>query len=182
VGVISRLRRKTAQWVWLTLVVFLPVTSMPLVVKLVRSDAVASPSILLLAVLMLVWFVPFLWTRGVLPRQSLPILAFVLVALVSTVLVNFKFIPPYKDISILRSSITSFATLGIGLSFYLTASVFPLSEQSLRRTMCWLNWSGLVLFAWSLCSHWHGMYGGTILSGCALFIAGIRSELSSDSA
>jgi len=72
-------------------------------------------------------------------------------------LVNFKFIPPYKDISILRSSITSFATLGIGLSFYLTASVFPLSEQSLRRTMCWLNWSGLVVIAWSLVQSlaWH---------------------------
>ena len=140
------------------MVLLMPVTSMPLVVRLVRSDAVGSPSILLLAALMLMWFLPFLWRKGKLPRQSLPLLAFGLVAVAATALANFKLIPPYKDISILRNTASSFATLVIGVCFYLMASVYPASEEKLQRTLRWLNWSGLIVVLWSLAqtAAWYG--------------------------
>jgi hypothetical protein len=156
--VFNRLRSKTEEGLWLAMVALLPVTSMPLVVRLVRSDAVGSPSILLLAALMLLWFVPYLWRRGKLPRQSLPLLAFGLAAVAAAALANFKMIPPYKDISILRNTISSFATLVIGMSFYLMASVYPASEGKLERTLRWLNWSGLLVVAWSLAqtAAWYG--------------------------
>jgi len=158
VRVLKRLRSRVGEGLWLALVVLLPVTSMPLVVRLVRSDAVASPSILLLAALMMIWFLPFLWKRGKLPKQSLPLLAFVLVAIATTAFANFKTIPPYKDISILRNSTTSFATLVIGICFYLAASVYPASEEKLQRTLRWLNWSGLIVVIWSLAqtTAWYG--------------------------
>jgi O-antigen ligase len=144
------LLRRVEGGLWLAMVALLPVTSMPLVVRLVHSDAVGSPSILLLAALMVIWFVPFLWKRGKLPRQSLPLLAFALVAVAATALANFKMIPPYKDISILRNSVSSFATLVIGICFYIAASVYPASEDKMQRTLRWLNWSGLIVVLWSL--------------------------------
>ena len=157
--ILNRLLRKAGGGLWLAMVALLPITSMPLVVRLVHSDAVGSPSILLLAALMLIWFVPFLWKRGKLPRQSTPLLAFVLVAVAATVLANFKMIPPYKDISILGNSVSSFATLVIGICFYIAASVYPASEDKMQRTLRWINWSGLIVVLWSLTQTvaWYGM-------------------------
>jgi hypothetical protein len=157
--VIDRLSRKAAAILWMALVVLLPITSMPLVVRLVHSDVVASPSILFLAALILVWFLPYIWKNGGLPRQSLPLLAFGLVAVFATALASFQEIPPYKDISSLRNSVSSIVTLGIGLSFYLVTSVYPNSQQRLQSVLRWLNWTGLVVLLWSLVqtAAWYGL-------------------------
>ena len=80
--------------------------------------------------LMVVWFLPFMWKQGKLPRHSLPLLVFGLVAVAATALANFKMIPPYKDISILRNSVSSFATLVIGICFYIAASVYPTVKRN----------------------------------------------------
>lgn len=155
---INRFCRKASEGLWLVLVLLLPITSMPLVVRLVRSDVVASPSILFLAILLLIWFLPFVWRKGKLPRQSLPLFAFGMIAIIATSLANFQTIPPYKDISVLRNSVTSLVTLAIGISFYLLASVYPNSEEKLQRTLRLLNWSGLIVILWSLAqtAAWYG--------------------------
>lgn len=148
--VIDRLRRGTADGLWMGLVFLLPITSMPLIVNLLRSNVVASPSILLLVGLVFIWFLPYVWQSGSLPRQALPLLAFVLAAVFATALSSFWRVPPYKDISGLRNSLSAMGTLFIGVCFYLVASVYANSEKRLEQVLRWLNWSGLVVICWSL--------------------------------
>lgn len=155
---VNRRRGHLAEILWRGLVFLLPITSMPVVVWLVRSDVVAAPSMLFLAGLMLVWFIPFLWKNGGLPRQSLPLLAFVLVAFFATAFSRFLSIPPYKDISGLRNSLSALVTLVIGVSFYLAASVYPATQERLQTVLRWLNWTGMVVILWSLVQTglWYG--------------------------
>ena len=57
-------------WLWGFLLILLPITSMPLVVKLVRSDTVAAPSGIILVVLIILWLLPYLLKK--LPSQNQP--------------------------------------------------------------------------------------------------------------
>lgn len=138
------------RYLWIILVFTLPVTSMPLVVKLSGSDSVAPLSGLFLLVLLIFWFMPYLLKKGKIPFQSLPLLVFTLSALVSTLLIVFKEIPPYKDIPVLASSIKSVFTLMIGISFYLVSSSFLASTKSFQLTRQVVNWSGLLVIFWSI--------------------------------
>ena len=73
---------KRVSWVvWVLLLASLPVTSMPLVVKLVRSDTVAAPSGIFLAVLAVIWLIPYLLKHGTLPNTTLPLFLFFFLAL-----------------------------------------------------------------------------------------------------
>ncbi len=137
-------------WAWALLVILLPITSMPLVVSLVHSNAVAAPSGLILLALLLAWFLPSVLRGAALPRQSLPLLAFALVAVLSTLLSVFLLIPPYKEQSIARNGIEGLLTLAVGVSFYLVASTWLGDEGRIRSTLRLINWSGLVVLAWSL--------------------------------
>ena len=123
---------------------------MPLVVRLVRSDVVASPAILALAGLVIIWLLPYMWQNGAFPRQALPLVAFVIMCLFTTVLSSFQPIPPYKDISNMRVMVSATGTLLIGVSFFLVASVYTGTERRLEQVLRWLNWSGLIVICWSL--------------------------------
>ncbi len=147
---LRQLTRRLPGWAWALLVILLPITSMPLVARLVHSDAVAGPSGLILFALLVAWFLPALLRGAAIPRQSLPLLAFVLVAVLSTLLSAFLAIPPYKDQSIVRNSVEGLLTLAVGVSFYLVASTWLSSESRIRATLRLVNWSGLVVLIWSL--------------------------------
>ncbi len=147
---LKQLAQRWPAWAWGLLVILLPVTSMPLVVKLVHSDAVAAPSGLILLALLVAWFFPRILRGAGLPRQSLPLLAFGLVAVLSTLFSVFLTIPPYKDQSVLRNGIEGLLTLAVGVSFYLVASTWLVEENRIRTTLRLINWSGLVVLAWSL--------------------------------
>lgn len=138
------------RYLWILLVFTLPVTSMPLVVKLSGSDSVAPLSGLFLLILMVFWFIPYILKKGRLPYQSLPLFLFTLSAVVSTLLVVFREVPPYKDISVFASTIKSVFTLMIGLSFYLVSSAFLASTKLFQLTRQVINWSGLLVILWSI--------------------------------
>lgn len=132
------------------LVILLPVTSMPLVVRLAHSDTVAAPSGVVLLALLVVWLLPALWRGGALPRQSLPLLAFAMAATLATLLAVFLPVPPYKDQSLLLSGLKGLVTLALGVSFYLLAATWLASEERMRSTLRLINWSGLAIIIWSL--------------------------------
>ena len=154
--------RLAVDWGWLALVALLPITSVPVIVRLVRSNSVAAPSGLVLAALAVVWLLPyFLWGEGRISRLSLPLIGFVVVAGVATVLAVFVSIPAFRETSILARDIQALVTLVIGLCFYLTAATLPSDSGRIQATLRWINWGGFALLAWGLiqAAAWQ-VYGG----------------------
>ncbi len=147
---INRIRRPLEYFLWAVLLLLLPITSFPIIAKLTGGTMVAPASLLPLILLLLVSTLPYLLRRGMLPRQSLPILAFVLVAVLATCLGLMNVVPIFRNINRLKNALSGLLTLGIGLSFYLAASTWPDSEAKIRFIYRWVNLSGCVLFAWSL--------------------------------
>lgn len=150
--------QKTADILWIMMIALLPVSSMPLIARLLGSDTVAAPAILVVFFLILIWFIPYLWRRGRMVRECIPLLCFVVVALAATVLSNFNIIPAYKDIPYLRNSIEAFVTLLIGVAFFLVASSYIQNEEKALLTLKVINWSGIVMFIWTgfQVIAWHG--------------------------
>ena len=142
--------RQVLHLAWVIMLVVLPITSMPFVIRLVGSDTVAAPAGLLLLFLVLVWLLPGLLRGMALPRQSLPLLGLGLVAVISTAAASFWAIPPYKDVDVLSNQLKSLLTLAVGICFYLVAAAWPQRREQLQGALRIINWSGLVVIAWSL--------------------------------
>ena len=134
---------------WMLLVVLLPITSMPLVTLLFGSSEVAVPAGVVLLVFVLVWLVPFLIKKGRIPRQSLPLVGFVLTAVISCACAFFLAIPPFKDVSIPLNELKGLLTLAVGVCFYLVTAVWVSDSKRMEATLRWMNWSGLVVLLWS---------------------------------
>ena len=153
--------QRTVNILWIGLLVSLPITSMPAVVKLVGSDTVASPSVLFLFVLFFVWFIPFVLKRGRLSFISIPFIGFLLVALIATVRSYFLTFPPYENISIFRNTVVAMITLAIGAAFYFVTQAFSQNEQKLNQSMKWVNVTGAVVVFWCFVQFmaWHVLGG-----------------------
>jgi len=133
---------------------------MPIISRLLRSDTVAAPSIIFLAFLIYLWFIPHIFNGGTLPSQSIPVLAFFCVAMISSVVSFFIDIPSYKDFSVQNSMLQSIATLLIGIGFYLTSATFPKDEKALSLALKVINWSGLIVLVWTAMQivAWYGFH------------------------
>jgi len=139
------------QWVaWIGLVLLLPITSLPLLVRITGADSVAAPSGVFLFLLVIGWLPVYLIRRGRLSRTLLPLIWLIIVALFTIGVSAFREIPPFKDISPVKSQIQALITLGIGFCFFLVASTWPKTQLRLEWTLRILNWSGLVVVLWSL--------------------------------
>lgn len=134
---------------WYSLLFLLPITSMPLIAKILKSDTVAAPSILFLIFLLLFWFIPYLLKRGSLTNLSLPLILFVIFAIVSTLLAVFIEIPTFKNFSPFRSNLEAIITLIIGFSFFIVSASFPKNDIVLKKSLMVINWSGLIMLIWA---------------------------------
>lgn len=135
---------------WLLLIGLLPITSFPLVSKLVHADSVAAPSALPLLWLTVVWFLPYIFNGGRLPHVTVGALAVALAALISSAAAFFIEIPSFKGVSVFRREMQAMLTLAIGMAFYLVASAWPRDSHKLRTTLQVINVSGAVMLGWSL--------------------------------
>ncbi len=144
------LRLRLERLGWLLLILALPFTSLPLVQRLTGSSMVAPAAVLILPLLVLAWLVPYLLRRGRLGRQSLPLLAFVAAAFLSAAAAFFMTIPSFRDFSVARSELEALVTLGLGVCFYLVVSAWAVRQDRLSFVLRWVNWTGLVIIAWSL--------------------------------
>ncbi|NMC45994.1 MAG: O-antigen ligase family protein [Chloroflexi bacterium] len=141
--------QKITDLLWMIMIAVLPVTSMPLMAKLLGSDTVAAPAILVALFFTLIWFIPFLWNRGSMVKESVPLLVFFVVAVFVTVLANFRGVPAYKGINVYRNAIEAVITLVIGIIFYLLTSSYVTSDKRAALTMRIINWSGLLMLLWA---------------------------------
>lgn len=134
---------------WFAMIATLPLTSMPLVKKLLGSDSVASPAVVILFVLI------FLWTAGLFfggkmwgSTKILPLALFCCTAVIATLISLFYKTPAFKDFGQSNPVITALGTLVIGFLFFFLASSFPIDNEIKIRTLKIINWAGLVILIW----------------------------------
>ena len=135
---------------WALFVLILPLTSVPLIVRLVHSDVVAAPSALLLPFLLTALFIPFLIRRESFPGQAVPLILTVLMLLITTVFSFIYAIPEYKGNNPLRSSVMAVLTLFVGAGYYLVSLLRHKNKEKIRTTFQLLSISGAAVCLWTL--------------------------------
>ncbi len=140
--------KRTGKFAWLAMIAVLPVTSMPLVARLLRSDSVASPAIIFMILLVCLWFIPAVIQGKNFSKQILPLLLFCLTALIATALSFFYDVPAFKGIGQFAPTISALGTLAIGLMFFVVASSYLKENEDLQLTIKVINWSGVVILVW----------------------------------
>lgn len=141
--------QRLIRWLWAGLMLALPVSSLPLIARVVGVQSVAALSILFVFVLFFLWFLPYLWRGGKIPLASLPLFAFILAALAASFGSFFLPIPNFRDIPRWGTIIQNLITLGIGVSVYLIAASWPREKADINFLLRWLNYGGLIMILWS---------------------------------
>jgi hypothetical protein len=134
---------------WFLLLLGLPLTSFPVLSRL--TGAIVAPfSAIPLAVLMVIWLVPYLVERGKFPIEVLPFFYFILIALIVSALAFF--LPGYsaRGLTFFGQSFRAYITVGIGLSFYLFFAAFPKNTDTFRKVFLILYISGFFLILWTI--------------------------------
>jgi hypothetical protein len=147
-------------WNWYLIFALIPVTGLTLLASLAGS-MVAPPSVVFVLILAVVWLIPYLFKRGRLPIQTLPILVFGLAALVSTALAFFVITPEYKDISYVRNILKGLITLSLGLITYLVIASFPKKQRQIENALQIINWAGFTILVWTALrtGYWYIFHG-----------------------
>ncbi len=135
---------------WYILVFLLPFTSLPLASKLLGSEMVAAPSILILFVLLIILIISL--SKGTVKIQTLlqPVLIFGLFTIFSSLLAFWLPIPFQKGFSIFRNFVEGIGTLLIGISFYFVTIQIIQSENVLNKTLRIITYSFIPLMIWCL--------------------------------
>lgn len=135
---------------WALLLFLLPVTSMPAVRELLHINTIASPSVLFLAILMVVWLLPYLLRNGVLPGEINPLNGFILVCILSIAASVFLVIPSFKDAGMIAPSVSAFITLLVGVGYLLVTYSRLSTREGFRKTLICINAGGLLMIIWSI--------------------------------
>jgi len=141
------------QWgvsaLWILMLVGLPLTSLPILAR--QWGAVVAPfSAIPLAILALVWFLPYLLRCGELPVEGIPLAVFGMVVLAIAAYANFLDMAYFKDKTLLSQTLRSFIPVGIGFAFYFMASSWPHDAPRLRRMLQAIYLGGALLLVWSV--------------------------------
>ena len=135
---------------WALMVLTLPITSFPLLASLFGGTSVAPLPVVFLVILLIAWYLPLLIRGKSLPRHAIPLLVFVLMALVSTLLGQFLLTPTFRNIPPWRNILEAIITLGMGIGFYLVVAQYLDSEGKLKHFIRLVNYSGLVMVIYAI--------------------------------
>lgn len=138
---------KVARVAWILFFVSLPVTSFPIFPADLGGRTLVRPlAIYPLVILLVLVIIPRLIRRPM-PGAYLPLLAFTLVALVSTVFALTSDLEAFRGITPVSRLIRNLITLGLGLSFYFTTTMLHETWEDLSFSLRWLYIGmGLALF------------------------------------
>jgi hypothetical protein len=147
---LSRLGNLSLVIAWAAVFILIPITSLPLLARFAGGTSVAPAAFLPLTWLALFWFIPYLLKKGTIPRESIPFLFFISVAIIASAAAFFLNIPTFKDVSVSHEEIRSILTLSVGAAFYLvTASWFSKAQSRLSFGLKWINVSGIIVILWT---------------------------------
>jgi len=134
---------------WICLLVFIPVTSFPMLARYLGYTSVSPLSVVPLVLLLLVWLLPYILQKGRISTITIPFLVFVAFVLLSCLRAPFLEIYPFKGQSVLGREIRALITLFIGLGFYIVASSFPKTEKDIRSSLRWIYLGAGIMFLWA---------------------------------
>ncbi len=147
--------QKTSWYLWLLLLVTIPVTSSPLIARFSGGETPVSPlSLYPLLGLLLLWFVPYILRGGKLPAISWPLFAFFLFALLSAAIAIMLPILPFKGQTLITRGTRALLTLTIGFGFYLSASTLPSTERKVVWSIRALYFGLFLMLIWSTVQAW----------------------------
>ena len=145
-------------WVaWGLLLLTLPITSLPFLENLVGGATVYPAAAIPLLVLVPLWLLPYIFRRGTLPMDTIPLLGFVALTAISSICAHFILISPWKGHTILSRTLRAWLPLGTGVAFYLVVITLVDSKMKLIRTLQLVNIGAIVMMVWALAQ------GGVIL-------------------
>lgn len=120
---------------WAIFLVTLPVTSFPYFPSGLGGKTLVRPLATYPLLLLLTFGVlPALFKRP-LPRTLLPLLAFILAAVTSSVVALSADISALRGVTPLERLVRGMATLGLGAAFYLAVAVIPQTWEDMRFTL-----------------------------------------------
>jgi hypothetical protein len=152
---IRRLAEQAAWLLWLLMLACLPVTSFPQISKLLGAETPVAPlASLPLALLILIWLIPWITRGGRLPTVVWPLLVFVFLALISAGQAFFLPILPDKGQLPLDRELRTLVTLACGFGFYLCAATQPSDERRVIWSLRALYFGAFVAFAWGSVQAW----------------------------
>jgi hypothetical protein len=147
----KRFSRLTFDIAWAAVILLLPVTSFPILSHLAGGTMVAPASFIPLIWLGLFWFVYYLIKRGTIPRESIPFLFFVSVAIIASAAAAFLYVPSFKGLSVFGEERSAILTLAIGAAFYLVSAAWlSKSRQRVVLTLKLVDVSGGLLLLWAI--------------------------------
>lgn len=135
---------------WLLLVFSLPITSLAVLSRALGGTSVAPLSAIFLLILVTLWLGPGIIKGKGIPIQAIPILGFMIIAIITSLLSFFRPTPSFKNIPPWRNSLEGIITLGMGLCFYLTIALFVDNKEKLLGFIRLINYSGAVILVYSL--------------------------------
>ncbi len=134
---------------WVITLIGLPLTSFPPLTNLTGAT-VAPFSAIPLAILILLWFLPFLFRRGDLPKETVPYVIFTLLVVALAAYAFFVEEGTFRGKTLLEQTARSFTPFAIGLAFFFITSAWHKTALSMRRTLQWIHVGGFLLLAWAV--------------------------------
>jgi hypothetical protein len=161
-------------------VLLLPVTSQPALSRLMGYSLVAPPAILLIVLLGLFWLPVFFVKGGKLPAETRPFVAFVVVALISSLTAYFIKFPAYRNFTTLDVEKDALLTFMIAIGVYFLFALWFRTPRHLKLAAALINASGFLLVVWCLAQLYvilvrSGEYPGWMVR--IQFIVSVRSLL-----
>jgi O-antigen ligase len=147
--------KRVSWWLWILLLITLPVTSSPLVANFTGGETPVSPLSLfpLIGVVILV-IIPHLLKGGELSGISTPLIAFCLLTLLSAAASIYLPLIPFKGQTQLGRLGRGLVTLGIGIAFYLSAMIIPDNSQRLKTSLRAIYIGLIAMLLWSSVQAW----------------------------
>lgn len=135
---------------WGAVGLLLPLTSFPWITQRFNIHSVAPAAALPLGLLTLTWFIPYIVApAGRLPRQAIPLLMFIVTALLSSLLSFTLPLPPFRSPNIWSNIREALLTLGVGSAFYLLAATWLSTSKRIEFLLQVIQIGGIVIILWS---------------------------------
>jgi O-antigen ligase len=123
---------------WVLFLVTLPITSFPYFPSGLGGSTLVRPlSVYPLLILLFLVVLPRLIKQPV-TRTLLPLFAFMLIALVSTLLAFARGIEPLIGVTVSDRAVRTLVTLFLGGGFYMALSIIPDTPEKLKASLRWL--------------------------------------------
>jgi O-antigen ligase len=147
---LTKAHEQLSKLLWYGLILLLPFTSLPLLVRLAGSDVVGLPSGVVLVGLGAIWYLPWLVKTRRFPRINVPLLTFAVAALLSTLLALLRGVPFVSSGTVAVEGAKSLVTLAVGAGMFLLATQWLRQPGQIQTTLRLLNYTGLVVLLWSV--------------------------------